>query len=50
MKNKRYRLTKQLKEAIKLNRIYERNETSPHQRDMARMRINILKRKVKELY
>ena len=45
-----YYKTKKLKKAIKYNQEYLKTNPSPHQRDLARMRIKILKITVKELY
>ena len=38
-----------LSQAIKLNKQEIRNNSKPHQRDLARMRRNILQRKISEI-
>lgn len=38
-----------LSQAIKLNKQEVRNNNKPHQRDLARMRRNILQRKISEI-
>lgn len=41
---------KRIQEAIKLNKMYVRNHKSPHERNLARMRLKILYNKLGELY
>lgn len=50
MRNEIYDKIVKIQQAIKLNKLYTKHHDKPHQRDLARMRIKILKRKEKYLW